>query len=138
MIHLFGPVAPLPDSFVTGPVLTALGVVIGSVLSFLGARFSAKQAAKSSGRQIEVSERQVDVEEWRGLVADLKDELRRLSARVDELEKKRESDRARFDALEALYRFALSYIRELLAWGRTVAPAERPPLPPSAIADEVH
>lgn len=130
--------APPTDPTALAPILNLAGGVVTAILVFLGVRYTARQSSKSSGRQVQVSERQVDVEEWRGLVADLKDELRRLSARVDELEKKRESDRARFDALEALYRFALSYIRELLAWGRTVAPAERPPLPPSAIADEVH
>lgn len=114
----------------TEAVLGTLGVVIGAVLTYLGIRFSARQSAKAAASSSAVSSRQVDVEEWRTIVAELRAEIKRLNERVDEVVEDRAAERSRFQTL-------MSYTRELLVWARRTAPDEIPPSPPSIFVDDL-
>lgn len=125
-------------------VLGVIGAVIGSVLTFLGVRFAARQSRKAAETTAQVSARQVDVEEWRAIVGELRSEVDRLSGRVERLEKDRAEDRALIAKLEAdihsrelRHRSLIQYVRELLAWGRLIAPEREPPRPPSRFAEEL-
>ncbi|UYL87627.1 membrane protein [Arthrobacter phage VResidence] len=125
-------------------ILGFLGVVTGGVLSYFGVRFTARQNAKAAQDASNVSNRQVDVDEWKAIVAALREEVGRLSERVAVLETKRDTDRDTIEALEseahareARYRVALRFIRELLAWARTVTPDLDPPDPPELIREDV-
>jgi uncharacterized protein YlxW (UPF0749 family) len=121
----------------TEAILGAVGVVIGGVLTYLGVRFTARQSRKAAETSAAVSSRSVDVEEWRAIVEALRGEVNRLSTRVDALEAKGTADRARIDNLEDDRRRLVTYVRELLAWARRVAPSHRPPEPPPRVAEEL-
>lgn len=125
-------------------VLGFLGAVTGAILTYLGVRFTARQNAKAAKDAATVSNRQVDVDEWRAIVAALREEVGRLSGRVDALEKKREDDRDYIETLEAearahdaRYRSLLRYVRDVLAWAARVMPDHDPPLAPEALRDEL-
>ncbi|QIG58500.1 hypothetical protein PQE18_gp22 [Arthrobacter phage DrSierra] len=125
-------------------ILGFLGVAIGAVLSYFGVRFTARQNAKAAQDAAKVSSRQVDVDEWKSIVAALREEVGRLSGRVDALEKKREDDRDYIETLEAearahdaRYRSLLRYVRDVLAWAARVMPDHDPPLAPEALRDEL-
>ncbi|UIW13275.1 membrane protein [Arthrobacter phage Crewmate] len=124
--------------------LGTLGVIVGAVLSFFGVRFTARQNAKAAQDAAAVSSRQVDVEEWRAIVAALREEVGRLSTRVDNLEKKREDDRDYIETLEAearahdaRYRTLLRYTRDVLAWAARVVPDHDPPPAPEALREDL-
>lgn len=128
----------------TEAILGFLGVVAGGLLTFLGVRFTARQNAKAAKDAATVSNRQVDVDEWRSLVAALREEVGRLAGRVDKLEKQRDDDRDYIETLEsenraheARYRALVRFTRELLAWARRVAPDHDPPHSPEAIRDDL-
>jgi hypothetical protein len=112
------------------PALGPIGVVVGGVLTFLGVRFTARTSAKAAAAATGVSNRQVDVEEWKSLVEALRVEVTRLTTRVDKLEAERETD-------GTVRRALLAYVLELLAWARLIAPSAVPPPPPAVIADEI-
>lgn len=126
------------------PILTVVGGILIAAFSYLGARFTARQSAKSAARAADSTDRQVDVDEWRALVKTLQDELARISLRVDALEKRRDVDRALIESLEAdlqtrdaRHRTLLTYVREVIAWARLLAPDHSPPPAPASIADEL-
>jgi hypothetical protein len=134
------------DSAALTPLLGFGGVVIGAVLTFLGVRFAARQSAKAAlstaMTNAAVADRQVDVEEWKAIVESLRNELTRLTGRVESLEARRETDRTLIESLESdlrsresRYRALVSYARELLVWTRH--PADLPPPPPATFADEL-
>lgn len=118
-------------------ILGFIGAVTGAVLTYLGVRFTARQNARAAKDAATVSNRQVDVEEWKAIVAALRDEVARLSTRVDNLEKKRDTLEAEARTHESRYRVMVRYLREVLAWAHTVAPAEEPPRPPEIIREEL-
>lgn len=124
--------------------LGTVGVIVGAVLSFFGVRFTARQNAKAAKDAAAVSNRQVDVEEWRAIVGALREEVSRLSGRVDALEKKRDDDRDYIETLEAearvheaRYRSLLRYARDLLAWAAKIAPDHDPPVVPEPLRDDL-
>ncbi|AYN58503.1 hypothetical protein HOU70_gp22 [Arthrobacter phage Liebe] len=126
---------------VVGPVLAFLGVVAGSVLTFLGVKYTARQSAKAAQTAAQVSARQVDVEEWRAIVGALREEVGRLTERVDRLERGRESDAALIAELrteasdaDARYRALFRYTRDLLEWVDTELPGVAPPRAPDPLA----
>ncbi|UDL14628.1 membrane protein [Arthrobacter phage KeAlii] len=129
----------------TEAILGFLGVVTGAVLTYLGVKFTAKQNAKAAKDASIVSNRQVDVDEWKSLVAALREEVGRLAGRVDALEKKRDDDRDYIETLEAgnraheaRYRTLLRFTRELLVWARRVATDhDPPPDTPEAIREDL-
>ncbi|UJQ86812.1 hypothetical protein PQE16_gp22 [Arthrobacter phage Reedo] len=125
-------------------ILSFVGAVTGAVLTFLGVRFTARQNARAAKDAAVVSNRQVDVEEWKAIVAALREEIDRLAGRVENLEKKRDTDRDYIETLEAenrahegRYRTVLRYLREVLAWAHKVAPAHEPPPPPDLLREEL-
>lgn len=125
-------------------VLGFVGALSGAVLAYLGVRFTAKQNAKAAKEAASVSSRQVDVDEWKSIVAALREEVGRLSERVALLEAKRDTDQDTIESLEnearareARYRVAVRFIRELLRWARNVAPDHDPPSPPELIREDV-
>lgn len=126
-------------------ILGLLGVLAGAVLTYLGVKFTAKQNAKAAHDATLVSNRQVDISEWQTLVSALRDEVTRLSGRVDLLEQKREDDRDYIETLEAQdrahearYRTLIRFTRSLLDWGRRVAPdGDPPPLVPEALREDL-
>ena len=132
----------IPDAFVA-PLLGFLGVGLGAVLTFFGVRFTAKQSRKAAETAAQVNARQVDVEEWRAIVSTLRDEVKRLSDRVDVLEKRKESDTLLIDTLrteaeanEIRYRALVRYTLSVLAWAELVAPETPPPaVPPTLTPD---
>lgn len=132
----------LPDPFVA-PVLGFLGVALGAVLTFFGVRFTAAQSRKAAETAAKVSARQVDVEEWRSIVGTLRDEVSRLTGRVEALEARRESDTILIDTLRAeaeartlRYRALIRYTLEVLAWADDLDPdASPPPIPAALLAD---
>lgn len=126
------------------PGLGFLGVALGAVLTFLGVKYTARQSAKAAETAAQVSARQVDVEEWRSIVAALREEVERLAGRVDRLERGRESDalviaslRAEAEADAVRYRALLRYTLSVLAWAAEHLPGVVPPGPPQAIAEEL-
>lgn len=125
-------------------LLGFIGVLIGSVLTFFGVRFTARQSAKAAQAATAVSDRQVDVEEWRYLVTSLQEEVSRLSGRVTALEAGREEDRSRIDSLsrelrarEIRYGLLVAYVRDVLAWARRLFPDTPYPPVPISFADEL-
>jgi hypothetical protein len=124
-------------------ILGFAGVAIGSFLTFLGVRYTARQSATAARTAATVSNRQVDVDEWRSLVTSLREEVDRLTGRVEALEHKREDDRDLIERLKAdvelrdhKHRSLLAYVREVLAWARRVAPEHSPPpVPDDLVAD---
>lgn len=125
-------------------ILGFLGVATGAVLSYFGVRFTARQNAKAAKDAVQVSNRQVDVDEWKAIVAALREEVGRLSGRVDALEAKREDDRDYIETLEAearaheaRYRSLLRYTRDVLAWAARIIPTHDPPLAPETLRDDL-
>ncbi|WVX87874.1 membrane protein [Arthrobacter phage Berrie] len=124
-------------------VLGTVGVIVGAVLSYFGVRFTARQNAKAAKDAAAVSNRQVDVDEWRAIVGALREEVGRLTTRVENLEKKRDDDRDYIETLEAegraheaRYRLLLRYVRDVLAWAAKVAPDHDPPDAPDPLRDD--
>lgn len=111
-------------------LLVVGGGFIGSILLFFGARFTARQARTAAETAAKVSDRQVDVDEWRSIVAALRDEVSRLAGRVDSLERTAE-------ARDAIHRAIIRYVHEVLTWARVVAPLETPPPPSDTVRDEL-
>lgn len=125
-------------------ILGFAGVAIGSFLTFLGVRYTARQSATAARTAASVSSRQVDVDEWRSLVTSLREEVGRLTGRVEALEQKRDDDRAQIDRLKSdvelrdhKHRALLAYVRDVLAWARRVAPDHAPPPVPTDLAEEI-
>lgn len=119
------------------PFLTFLGAVVGSVLTFFGVRFAARQSAKAAEKAARVNERQVDVEEWRSIVSALRDEVNRLAGRVEALEQKRDRMEEELQAADSRNRSLLRYLREVLLWARRFSPDHVPPSPPADLADDL-
>lgn len=133
----------IPDPLVA-PVLGFLGVALGAVLTFLGVKYTARQSRKAAETAAQVNARQVDVEEWRSIVGALREEVGRLTERVDRLETRRESDavlidtlRAEADARDARYRILLHHTLAVLAWAADHLPGVAPPRPPAVLAAEL-
>ena len=121
-----------------------LGGFIGSVLVYLGVRFTARQSVKAATVTAKVSDRQVNVNEWQAIVQELRKEVERLTERVDALEGQRLTDRTQIERMErelsvrdARQRTLVSYLREVLAWARHYLPDQTPPPAPASIADDL-
>jgi hypothetical protein len=129
------------------PVLGFLGIAVGAIFAYLASRFTARQSTKAAALTAQTNAantaRQVDVTEWTALVAALQSQLQILTARVAALEAKGEGDRSRIDSLEqelaardVRYHALVLYVREVLAWSRTIPHASPPPIP-MLFADEL-
>lgn len=115
----------------------AIGVVLGAIFAYLGVRFSARQTAKAAEEAAAVDSRQVNVEEWRAILSELRAEITRLKSDGKE-------DRRRIEALErdasswkARYHAVLLYLRDVLAWARDQLPGSSPPAPPLELENEL-
>ncbi|QNO12683.1 membrane protein [Arthrobacter phage Snek] len=128
-------------------VLSFIGAVTGALLTYLGVRFTARQTAKAQKDaatvSAHVSNRQVDLEEWKALVGGLRDEVNRLTSRVEKLEKQRDDDHDHIETLEAearaheaRYRLLLRFARDVLAWAYRLDPSATPPTPPDVLREE--
>jgi hypothetical protein len=133
----------IPDPLVA-PVLGFLGVLLGAVLTYFGVRFTASQSRKAAETAAQVSARQVDVDEWRSIVGALREEVKRLSDRVDVLEKRKESDTLLIETLKTeaearaiRYRALVRYTLEVLAWAEDLAPGSSPPAIPATLTADL-
>lgn len=129
-------------------LLGFLGIVVGGILTYLGVRFTARQSRKAAETQAAttaaVTNRQVNIEEWRAIVAELRNEVQRLSGRVETLEKARTDDRVQIARLEAdlrtrdrNYSRLIRYVRDVLSWAAKVAPEHSPPPVPDRLAEDL-
>jgi len=112
------------------PALTVTGSIIAAVLVFFGGRYAARQSAKAAARTAEVTSRQVDVNEWQAILLALREEVARLSLRVDSLEQERKTNRENTHQL-------LAFTRSLIAIIYRLAPNHPIPTPPAAFVDEL-
>ena len=112
------------------PVLAALGGILATVLSFMGVRYAARQSARAAEGTTAAANRQVDVSEWQALLDQFKEQVDRLTDRVEKLEKAVEEKDTRNRSL-------MSYLRVLLAYIHHTFPGHTPPLPPTDLVDEL-
>jgi hypothetical protein len=110
--------------------LTVIGSVIVAVLAFVGGRYAARQSARAAARTAQVASRQVDVSEWQAILTALREEVARLSLRLDHLEQERKTNRENTHQL-------LAFARSLIAILYRLAPDHPIPTPPAAFVDEL-
>lgn len=127
--------ATVPDWFPTA--LTVAGSVIVAVLGTLGVLATIRASSRAQKKTDDTANRQVDVDEWQAILAELRTDraedrkqIDRLSERVDALEKSlREKDN--------MFRALMAYTRTLLRWIHETIPAEEAPLPPTQFVDDL-
>jgi len=112
------------------PLIGPLGLLLGVVITVLGTRYAARSSARAAAKTADVASRQVDVGEWQAIVTALRDEVGRLTDRVESLEADRTLERA-------AHRSLITYTRTLLAWIQRTMPGATPPMPPTAFVDEL-
>lgn len=125
-------------------LLGFLGIISGGMLTYLGIRFSARLSARAAETAAKVQDRQVDVDEWRAIVSALREEVSRLTSRVEALEVKRDTDRILIDSLKAeaetrlaSYRTLVRFTRSLLLWIENVVPDTPPPPTPDELRGDL-
>lgn len=139
-----------------------LGVVAGSLITYLGVRFTARQARRATDSAATVAGRQVDIDEWKSLLVEqrevfeahvrtltdanaaTREELAVALDRIQVLEDGRRNDRDSISTLtdalhreEARSRAALRYIRDVLSWVRIRLPDATPPTLPDELRPEL-
>lgn len=73
--------------------LAVIGSVVAAFLALCAAVYGARQAARANARTASVAERAADTTGALGLVKALQDELKRVTERVDGLERDRDAER---------------------------------------------
>jgi len=111
-------------------VLTIVGTIIVGGLGTIGVIYAARASSRAQKRTADVASRQVDVTEWQALLTQFKEQVALLTTRVEKLEKAVEQKDARHWSL-------IGYTRILLEWIHQNVQHKTPPLPPTEFVDEL-
>lgn len=117
----------MPDLLPT--ILTALGSVVVAVLGTLGVVYAARASSKAQKKTADAANRQVDVTEWQALLDQFKEQVALLTSRVEKLEAAVEAKDARHWSLIGYTRILLGFIHQNIT--------KPPPLPPTEFVDEL-
>lgn len=111
-------------------ILTVTGSVIVAVLATLGVVYAARASSRAQRKTAEAANRQVDVTEWQALLNQFKEQVERLTSRVEKLE-------AAVAAKDARHWSLIGYTRNLLSFISQNLPGRQPPTPPVEFVDEL-
>lgn len=134
------------DNTLLAWILAIATVITAPLLGYLASRQATKQAAAKANRDALSEDKNADVNSWDKLVVSLQNELKRLSTRVEDLEKEGKENRQRIGELETAvragdvkYRIAIQYIRDIIAWTKLAFHSDAvPPVFPPEIAPDLN